>query len=34
LLVCFAFAAVVLVAVEVEKWLVRRGRLYASSPAV
>ena len=33
LLSCFAFAAVVLVAVEVEKWLVRRGHLYASSPA-
>jgi Ca2+-transporting ATPase len=30
LLVCFALPGVVFVAVEVEKWLVRRGRLYAS----
>jgi Ca2+-transporting ATPase len=30
LLLCFAFAGVVLIAVEAEKWLVRRGWLYAS----
>ena len=30
LLLCFAFASVVLIAVEAEKWLVRRGWLYAS----
>jgi len=30
LLMCFALAGVVLVAVEAEKWLVRRGWLYAS----
>ncbi len=28
LLACFAFAAIVFVAVEAEKWLVRHGRLY------
>ncbi|MCB1745037.1 MAG: cation transporting ATPase C-terminal domain-containing protein, partial [Gammaproteobacteria bacterium] len=28
--VCFALSSLVLVAVEVEKWLVRRGWLYAS----
>ena len=30
LLLCFALASVVFLAVEAEKWLVRRGRLYAS----
>jgi Ca2+-transporting ATPase len=30
LLLCFVFAGVVLIAVEAEKWLVRRGWLYAS----
>jgi Ca2+-transporting ATPase len=30
LVLCFAFAAVVLIAVEAEKWLVRRGWLYAA----
>jgi Ca2+-transporting ATPase len=30
LLLCFALAGVVFLAVEAEKWLVRRGRLYAS----
>jgi hypothetical protein len=30
LLMCFALAGVVLVAVEAEKWLVRRGWLYAA----
>ncbi len=30
LLLCFALALVVLLAVEVEKWLVRRGRIYAA----
>jgi len=30
LLACFALSAVVLLAVEVEKWLIRHGRLYAS----
>jgi len=30
LLLCFALAGVVLIAVEAEKWLVRRGWLYAS----
>jgi len=30
LLLCFAFAGVVLIAVEAEKWLVRRGWLYTS----
>jgi Ca2+-transporting ATPase len=30
LLLCFAFAGVVFIAVETEKWLVRRGWLYAS----
>jgi Ca2+-transporting ATPase len=30
LLLCFTFAGVVLIAVEAEKWLVRRGWLYAS----
>jgi Ca2+-transporting ATPase len=29
LLACFAFAAIVLVAVEMEKWLVRHGHLYS-----
>ena len=29
LLLCFAFAGGVLIAVEAEKWLVRRGWLYA-----
>jgi Ca2+-transporting ATPase len=32
LLLCFAIAALVLPAVELEKWLVRRGLLYRSSP--
>ncbi|UCE76792.1 MAG: cation-translocating P-type ATPase, partial [Gammaproteobacteria bacterium] len=30
LLACLGLSALVLVAVEIEKWLVRRGRLYAS----
>jgi hypothetical protein len=29
-LLCFAFAGVVLIAIKAKKWLVRRGRLYAS----
>jgi len=29
LLVCLGLSSLVLVAVEMEKWLVRRGRLYA-----
>jgi P-type Ca2+ transporter type 2C len=31
LLLCFAFSGMVLISVEAEKWLVRRGWLYASS---
>ena len=34
LALCFGFAALVLVAVETEKWLVRRGRLYRSAQAL
>jgi Ca2+-transporting ATPase len=30
LLLCFVLASMVLVAVEIEKWLIRRGRLYTS----
>ena len=30
LLICFAFAAVVFIAVEMEKWLVRRDLIYSN----
>ncbi|MDH3871629.1 MAG: cation transporting ATPase C-terminal domain-containing protein, partial [Gammaproteobacteria bacterium] len=30
LLLCFALSSLVMIAVEIEKWLIRRGRLYTA----